>query len=321
MGNEIRKAKRKLKKSASAVYYHTDPLPPPYHPPITASVTVSVPPPIPPPAPVVGVSVHPPVPVVGVSVPPPMHPPVPVVGFSVPPPMHPPVPVVGVSVPPGPSFMPPALGAVVGMAFAPGQWFPIDLPAVNVGLGWAFKPGDVYDLDTSVTGFDDRGVITESVYYSRKSGFNGAIRLSGDNTTGKGHGDDEVMYITLSRIPHNVRTLTILISKVNFFNSSSLSISSCNLGNSSNVQIILYISVLLASSINEYFSIMVSMILSIDFLSNCTSFIFPIYGNNCEKRTSPSLLFILSGIFLFKEIFSFSVFLFLSSIFLNSPKI
>ena len=212
MGNEIRKAKRKLKKSASAVYYHTDPLPPPYHPPITASVTVSVPPPIPPPAPVVGVSVHPPVPVVGVSVPPPMHPPVPVVGFSVPPPMHPPVPVVGVSVPPGPSFMPPALGAVVGMAFAPGQWFPIDLPAVNVGLGWAFKPGDVYDLDTSVTGFDDRGVITESVYYSRKSGFNGAIRLSGDNTTGKGHGDDEVMYITLSRIPHNVRTLAIALN-------------------------------------------------------------------------------------------------------------
>ena len=99
-----------------------------------------------------------------------MHPPVPVVGVSVPPPMH----------PPGPSFMPPALGAVVGMVFAPGQWFPIDLPAVNVGLGWAFKPGDVYDLDTSVTGFDDRGVITESVYYSRKSGFNGAIKLSGD---------------------------------------------------------------------------------------------------------------------------------------------
>lgn len=209
MGNEIRKVKRKLKKSASAVYYHTDPLPPPYHPPITASVTVSVPPPIPPPVPVVGVSVPPPVPVVGVSVPPP----VPVVGVSVPPPIHPPVPVVG------PSLIPPAMGALVGMAFVPGQWFPIDLPAVNVGLGWAFKPGDVYDLDTSVTGFDDRGVITESVYYSRKSGFNGAIKLSGDNTTGKGHGDDEIMYITLSRIPHHIRTLAIAL---NSFKGNSL---------------------------------------------------------------------------------------------------
>ena len=98
------------------------------------------------------------------------------------------------------------------MAFAPGQWFSIDLPALNVGLGWAFKPGDVYDLDTSVTGFDVRGVITETFYYSRKSGFNGSIKLSGDNTTGKGHEDDELMNITLRRIPLNVRTLAIALN-------------------------------------------------------------------------------------------------------------
>ena len=99
-----------------------------------------------------------------------------------------------------------------GDPLVPGTWIPINEPNVYVGLGWDFKPGDRYDLDTSVTGMNDYGEIKESVYYSRKSGFNGAIRLSGDNTTGKGHGDDEVMYITLSSIPHHITTLAIAIS-------------------------------------------------------------------------------------------------------------
>lgn len=113
--------------------------------------------------------------------------------------------------PHGPSFRPPLVMSY-GMEYIPGQWFPVDLPAINVGLGWAFREGNVYDLDSSVTGFDINGTIKESVYYSRKSGFGGAVRLSGDNTTGKGHGDDEIMYITLSSIPRNIKTLAIAIN-------------------------------------------------------------------------------------------------------------
>lgn len=186
MGNEVKKIKRSIKKSASQVYYHTNP-PPVYNPPVApiapvapvASVTVSVPPAYPPP-----------VPSLTVSVPPPIHSP----------PHFPQIPSMGMG-----------FGGM-GMSYVPGQWFPVDLPAVNVGLGWDFKPGDRYDLDASVTGINDYGEIKESVYYSRKSGFNGAIRLSGDNTTGKGHGDDEIMYITLSSIPHHITTLAIAIN-------------------------------------------------------------------------------------------------------------
>ena len=172
--------KRSLKKSASQVYFHTNPspiynLPPPQ---ISSNVTVSVPP-IPPHVPSVFLSIS----------------------FQMP--LYPPqMPSIGLGFG----------GMGMGMSYVPGQWFPIDLPAVNVGLGRDFKSGDRYDLDDSVTGMNDYGEIKESVYYSRKSGFNGVVRISGDNTTGKGHGDDEVMYITLSSIPHHITTLAIAIS-------------------------------------------------------------------------------------------------------------
>lgn len=197
MGNEVNKIKRSIKKSASQVYIHTDPIPPPIYNP-GGSVIVSVPPVYPPPVPNVSVSVTSP-PYQRVLTQP----------ISVPPPLY-----------PQPHMPPMGMGfGGMGISYVPGQWFPVDLPAVNVGLGWDFKPGDRYDLDASVTGMDAYGEIKESVYYSRKSGFNGAVRLSGDNTTGKGHGDDEIMYITLNSIPHHIITLAIAI---NSFRGNSL---------------------------------------------------------------------------------------------------
>ena len=41
------------------------------------------------------------------------------------------------------------------MSFIPGQWFPIDVPKVRVGLGWDFNKGDTFDLNGSVTGFNE----------------------------------------------------------------------------------------------------------------------------------------------------------------------
>ena len=39
--------------------------------------------------------------------------------------------------------------------FIPGQWFPINTYKINVGLGWDFDKGETFDLDASVTAFDE----------------------------------------------------------------------------------------------------------------------------------------------------------------------
>ena len=81
-----------------------------------------------------------------------------------------------------------------GITFIPGQWFPIDVPKVFVGLGWDFTQGDSFDLDGSITWFDECNEPVETVYYHHLKGLNGSVRHSGDNLTGKGSGDDENHY-------------------------------------------------------------------------------------------------------------------------------
>ena len=39
--------------------------------------------------------------------------------------------------------------------FMPGHWFPINVSLVRVGLGWDFTKNNVFDLDGSITGFDE----------------------------------------------------------------------------------------------------------------------------------------------------------------------
>lgn len=234
MGNQLKKVKRGLKKSASQIYYHPEPVyrqPAPPMAPVAPAVPVSPVVQVAPVSPVVPVvPVSPPVASVTVSLPPQHPPPTASVSVSIPPPMPlnhsynsaqlPTISLPPPIFPPHGHHMPHHMGfGGMGISYIPGEWFPIDLPSINVGLGWDFKPGDRYDLDASVTGLDATCQIKESVYYSKKSGFNGAVRLSGDNTTGKGHGDDEIMYITLSNIPHYITTLAIAI---NSFRNNSL---------------------------------------------------------------------------------------------------
>ena len=39
--------------------------------------------------------------------------------------------------------------------FTPGQWIPINENKVKVDLGWGFSKGDTFDLDDSVTEFNE----------------------------------------------------------------------------------------------------------------------------------------------------------------------
>ena len=103
--------------------------------------------------------------------------------------------------------------------FIPGQWFPINTYKINVGLGWDFDKGETFDLDASVTAFNECNEPIESIYYGHLKGLNGAVIHFGDNLTGEGEGDDEVISVELDKIPDKVVSLAVT---VNSYKSNSL---------------------------------------------------------------------------------------------------
>jgi len=103
--------------------------------------------------------------------------------------------------------------------FIPGQWFEINENKVKVGLGWDFNRGDVFDLDGSITGFNECNEPMETICYSKLKGLNGAVRHSGDNLTGKGSGDDEVITVEFNKLPPGVCSLAVT---VNSYSSKSI---------------------------------------------------------------------------------------------------
>jgi len=123
-----------------------------------------------------------------------------------------------INIRPGPLPMPNTMVQTVNI-LQPGTWIPINEDIVNIGLGWDFNPGDTFDLDGSITAFDIDNNPIESIYYSHLSGINGAILHHGDNLTGKGEGDDEIITINLDFIPISISSLAIAI---NSFKSNSL---------------------------------------------------------------------------------------------------
>ncbi|MEU1930850.1 TerD family protein [Streptomyces sp. NPDC019826] len=87
------------------------------------------------------------------------------------------------------------------------------LSQVKMGLGWepAFRGKDI-DLDASVIAFGpDRGHL-DSCYFGKLSILNGAIKHSGDNLTGEGAGDDEVIVVDLGRIPAEATGLVFTVN-------------------------------------------------------------------------------------------------------------
>ncbi|MFF1352784.1 TerD family protein [Streptomyces sp. NPDC058297] len=87
------------------------------------------------------------------------------------------------------------------------------LSQVKMGLGWepAFR-GKNIDLDASVIAFGPQRNHVDSCYFGKLSIVNGAIKHSGDNLTGEGGGDDEVIVVDLGRIPQEVTGLVFTVN-------------------------------------------------------------------------------------------------------------
>ncbi|MEU6732918.1 TerD family protein [Streptomyces physcomitrii] len=87
------------------------------------------------------------------------------------------------------------------------------LSQVKMGLGWepAFRGKDI-DLDASVIAYGPQRNHLDSCYFGKLSILNGSIKHSGDNLTGEGAGDDEVIVVDLGRLPQEATGLVFTVN-------------------------------------------------------------------------------------------------------------
>lgn len=84
---------------------------------------------------------------------------------------------------------------------------PSQLKYFKFGLGW----DTVSDVDASIILLDKAGNLIETIYFGNLN-FRKAIVHSGDNMTGEGDGDDEVITIKLDEMPDSVESIWPVIT-------------------------------------------------------------------------------------------------------------
>jgi tellurium resistance protein TerD len=91
------------------------------------------------------------------------------------------------------------------------------LKTIRVGLGWDTRvtDGQAFDLDASafILGAGDKvRSDADFIFYNNKNGANGAVVHQGDNLTGQGEGDDEVVMVQLSNLPPDVTKVSFAVT-------------------------------------------------------------------------------------------------------------
>ena len=91
------------------------------------------------------------------------------------------------------------------------------LTAVNVGLGWdvnTFSGGE-FDLDASAIVCNAQGQVLSDqhfVFFNNLKSADGSVEHTGDNLTGEGEGDDEVIKINLASVPTEADKIVFAVS-------------------------------------------------------------------------------------------------------------
>jgi tellurium resistance protein TerD len=91
------------------------------------------------------------------------------------------------------------------------------LRAVLVGLGWDVRTttGADFDLDASALMLGANGKILSDqhfVFFNNLTSPDGSVEHTGDNLTGEGEGDDEVIKVNLSAVPPDVDKIVVTVS-------------------------------------------------------------------------------------------------------------
>ena len=91
------------------------------------------------------------------------------------------------------------------------------LTAVLVGLGWEARTttGADFDLDASAILTAETGKVASDkdfVFYNNLKSVDGSVEHTGDNLTGEGEGDDEVIKVNLAAVPAAVAKIVFPVS-------------------------------------------------------------------------------------------------------------
>ena len=92
------------------------------------------------------------------------------------------------------------------------------LSRIMVGLGWDTNRYDGnadFDLDASafLTGANGKCTCSgDFVFYNNLEHPSGAVKHMGDNRTGDGEGDDEQIFVDLSKIPANIEKIAVTVT-------------------------------------------------------------------------------------------------------------
>jgi tellurium resistance protein TerD len=92
-----------------------------------------------------------------------------------------------------------------------------DLKMVHVGLGWdpRVTDGTDFDLDASAFMLGANGKVrsdTDFIFYNQLRSSCGSVEHTGDNRTGAGEGDDEVVMVDLTKVPTDVEKIAFTVT-------------------------------------------------------------------------------------------------------------
>ncbi|OEC37941.1 chemical-damaging agent resistance protein C [Pseudomonas sp. 1D4] len=91
------------------------------------------------------------------------------------------------------------------------------LTKILVGLGWDPRAtdGTEFDLDASAFLLNANGKVrgdADFIFYNQLRSQDGSVEHTGDNRTGAGEGDDEVIKVDLSRVPADVDKIAFTVT-------------------------------------------------------------------------------------------------------------
>ncbi|MFW1857491.1 TerD family protein [Acinetobacter defluvii] len=118
----------------------------------------------------------------------------------------------------------------MGISLVKGQKISLEKPdgssltKIYLGAGWDVAKGGGFlgglfsggggsiDLDASAILFDANKQVLDNVWFAQLRSRDGSIQHSGDNLTGEGDGDDEKIFVDLTRVPDQVQQIVFTIS-------------------------------------------------------------------------------------------------------------